>query len=35
MREIRFRAWHPGNKAFVYETLVGIWDNGYRCAENL
>jgi uncharacterized phage protein (TIGR01671 family) len=35
MRELKFRAWHAENKAFVYETLQGIWENGFRVAENL
>ena len=33
MREIKFRAWHEGNKAFVYATIKDIWINGWHCAE--
>ena len=35
MREIKFRAWHDGNKKFVYATLREIWENGFQVAENL
>ena len=29
----KFRAWHRGNKNFIYATLSDIWRNGYQCRE--
>jgi len=35
MREIKFRAWHEGNKNFIYATMKSIWINGWQCCEAL
>ena len=29
MREIKFRAWHEGNKGFEHYTIKDIWKNGW------
>jgi hypothetical protein len=35
MREIKFRAWHDGNKRFEYFTIKDLWENGFRVGENM
>lgn len=33
MRDIKFRAWYEGNKAFTYATLFDFVKNGFRICE--
>ena len=35
MRPIKLRAWHNGNKSFVYSTIRDIWKNGWGCCETI